>query len=147
MNTKKERQHMIRIAICCGEGFASGFLSRYLAQATVREQLQDQVTFLFIPFPELYERQGEADIAMLMPHIEPMAKNDKRPYSIPMSMITFKVVIKPKAADYLADAEDLLKLADGRGGLIQFPEEERFQFVTRLTSHRDWLASQKPGRK
>ena len=32
---------MLRIAICCGEGFASGFLSRHLAEATVKEKLQE----------------------------------------------------------------------------------------------------------
>ena len=131
---------MLRIAICCGEGFASGFLSRHLAESTVKEQLQEQVSFIFIPFYELYDRQDEVDIAMLMPHIEPMAKADKREYRIPMYIITFKVVIKPRAADYMKDAEDILAMADGKSGLYCFPGEEKTAFVSRMVSHRDWLA-------
>jgi hypothetical protein len=43
----------------------------------------------------------------------------------------------------MEDAEDILKLANGKGGLICFPGEERFQFVNRFVSHRRWEASQK----
>lgn len=134
---------MIRIAICCGEGFASGFLSRHLATATVKENLQNEVQFVFIPFYQLYDRQNEVDIAMALPHIHPQVQSDKREYSIPIYIIPYKVVIKPSAREYLEDAEDLLKLADGKGGLICFPGEERFQYVNRLESHRRWLAKQK----
>lgn len=134
---------MIKIAICCGEGFASGFLSRHLAEATYKENLQNEVQFVFIPYYQLYERQSEVDIAMALPHIHPQVQSDQKEYSIPIYIIPFKVVIKPGARDFLEDAEDLLALADGKGGLIRFPDEERFQFVTRLVSHRKWLAAQK----
>lgn len=134
---------MIRIAICCGEGFASGFLSRHLAEATIKENLQDKVQFVFIPFYQLYDRQSEVDIAMALPHIHPQVQSDGREYSIPIYIIPYKVVIKPGAGEYLEDAEDLLELAQGKGGLICFPGEERFQYVNRLVSHRRYLASQK----
>ena len=134
---------MIRIAICCGEGFASGFLSRHLAEATIKEQLQNEVQFIFIPFYQLYERQSEVDIAMALPHIHPQVQADKREYSIPIYIIPYKVVIKPGAKEYLEDAQDLLALAEGKGGLICFPGEERFQYVSRLVSHRRWEAEQK----
>ena len=134
---------MLRIAICCGEGFSSGFLSRHLAESTVKEKLQEKVSFIFIPFHELYDRQDEADVAMLMPHIEPMIKADKREYRIPMTIIVFKVVIKPKAGEYLSDAEDILEIAQGKGGLYCFPGEERTTYVTRMVSHRDWLAGKR----
>ena len=128
---------MIRVAICCGEGFASGFLSRHLAESSVKEGLQEEVEFIFIPFIQLYDRQDEADIAMLLPHIEPQARRDEREYKIPLYIIPYKVVIKPKAIDYLYDAEDLLALADGKGGLICFPGEEIFTNVSRLTAYRN----------
>lgn len=134
---------MLRIAICCGEGFASGFLSRHLAEATMSEQLQDDVSFIFIPFFQLYDRQDEVDIAMLMPHIEPMAKSDQREYKIPLYVIPFKVVIKPKARDFMDDAEDILEMANGKGGLYHFEGEERTAQVSRLISHRNWLAQRK----
>ena len=133
---------MLRIAICCGEGFASGFLSRHLAESTVKEQLQEKVSFIFIPFFQLYDRQDEVDIAMLMPHIEPMAKNDTREYRIPLYIIPFKVVIMPPAADYLSDAEYIMELTGGKGGLFCFPGEEHTAFVKRLGSRRKWEASQ-----
>lgn len=119
----------------------SGFLSRHLAENTVKEQLQDKVSFIFIPFYQLYDRQDEVDIAMLLPHIEPHARNDQREYRIPMYIIPFKVVIKPKVADYVADAEDIIELSGGKGGLYCFPGEERAAWVTRLESHRSWVAS------
>ena len=131
---------MLRIAICCGEGFSSGFLSRHLTETTILEQLQNEVSFVFIPFFQLYDRQDEVDIAMLMPHIEPMAKNDDREYRIPLYIIPFKVVIKPKARDFMDDAEDIIALANGKGGLFHFEGEERTAQVSRLISHRRWLA-------
>ncbi|MBR3357896.1 MAG: hypothetical protein IKG46_08690 [Solobacterium sp.] len=133
---------MLRIAICCGEGFASGFLSRHLAESTVKEQLQEKVSFIFIPFFQLYDRQDEVDIAMLMPHIEPMAKSDTREYRIPLYIIPFKVVIMPPAADYLSDAEYIMELTGGKGGLFYFPGEDHTAFVKRLSSRRKWEASQ-----
>ncbi len=134
---------MLKIAISCGEGFSSGFLSRHLTQSVVKEKLQDQVSFIFIPFYQLYDRQDEVDIAMILPHIEPQAKADKREYRIPLYIIPFKVVIKPTAAQYLADAEDIIKLADGKGGLICFPGEEYIPRVSRLVSHREWAEKNK----
>jgi len=134
---------MLRVAICCGEGFASGFLSRHLAESTVKEKLMDQVSFKFIPFYQLYERQNEVDIAMCLPHIEPQIKAEKREFTIPVYIIPFKVVIKPKAADYLADAQDIMELAQGKGGLICFPGEERLAYVSRLVSHREYTGGAK----
>ncbi|MCR5795647.1 MAG: hypothetical protein K6G61_09945 [Solobacterium sp.] len=132
---------MIRIAICCGEGFASGYLARHLAQTAIKENLQDEVCFIFIPFFQLYDRQDEVDIAMCMQHVDVHIKRDTRPYKIPIYIIVFKVAIKPSAREYFEDAEDILKLANGRGGLIGFPDEDQPQFVSRLVSHRKWLQS------
>lgn len=129
---------MIRIAICCGEGFSSGFLSRHLAMNTVRENLQDQVSFEFIPFYQLYDRQNEVDIAMIMPHIEPQVRKDTREYSIPLYIIPYKVVIKPTVRDYLDDAEDILAMADGKPGIYCFPGEELITRVSRLVSYRKY---------
>lgn len=129
---------MIRIAICCGEGFSSGFLSRHLAMNTVRENLQDQVSFEFIPFYQLYDRQNEVDIAMIMPHIEPKVRKDTREYSIPFYIIPYKVVIKPTVRDYLDDAEDILAMADGKPGIYCFPGEELITRVSRLVSYRKY---------
>ena len=132
---------MIRIAICCGEGFASGFLSRYLAEATVKENLQDEAQFIFIPYYQLYDRQNEVDVALALPHIHPKVQGETREFKIPIYIIPFKVAIKPTARDYLEDAEDILKLANGKGGLFAFPDEERFQYINRLVSHRKWVAA------
>ena len=134
---------MLRIAICCGQGFMSGFLSRFLAEGTVKEGLQERVSFIFIPFFELYGRQNEIDIAMLLPHIEPFVKNDQREYSIPMYIIPFKVIVKPKVEDYVEDAEDIMEMSQGKGGLYCFPGEERTAVLNRLESHRKWEAKQK----
>lgn len=130
---------MIRIAICCGEGYSSGFLSRYLAEAVVKEKLQDRVSFIFIPFWQLYDRQEEADIAFVMPHMGPRIVDDKREYRLPMYIIPYKVAIKPKAEDYLEDAEDIMEISGGKGGLFCFPGEEHLLHVTRLMSHRKFM--------
>lgn len=139
---------MIRIAICCGEGFASGFLSRHLTGNTIRENLQDQVSFIFMTVYELYDRQDEVDIAMILPHMEPKFKSDKREYSIPIYIIPYKVVIKPPVRDYLEDAEDIIEMAKGKpGGLYHFPGEEFTVRVSRLTSYRRYMESQKNKKK
>ncbi len=134
---------MIRIAICCGEGFASGFLSRYLAEATVKEKLQDEVSFIFIPVYQLAERQDEVDIAMILPHMEPRLKNYQSEYKIPLYILPYKVVIKPAARDYLEDAEDIIAMSGGKGGIYCFPGEEHLLHVTRLVSHRKFVAGKK----
>jgi len=136
---------MIRIAICCGEGFSSGFLSRHLAKSTMTENLQNEVSFIFIPFFQLYDRQDEADIAMYMPQVEPKVLGDKREYKIPLYPIPYKVVIKPTARDYLEDAEDILALANGKGGYIRFMDEERTYYINRLESHRKYISKKKKG--
>lgn len=138
---------MLRIAICCGEGFSSGFLSRHLALTTVKEQLQDTASFIFMPFFQLYDRQDEADIAMLMPHVEHKFTSDKREYRIPLYVIPYKVVVLPTARDYIEDAEDILALSEGKGGLIYFPGEERVARVSRNISHRRYLEKTKEKKK
>ena len=75
---------MLRIAICCGEGFASGFLAKRLDAQTAKLGLKDKCSFIFIPFVQLYGRQNEVDIAFLMAHVEAAAKADTREYSIPL---------------------------------------------------------------
>ena len=136
---------MIRIAICCGEGFSSGFLARHLAQAAEHENLQDQVSFIYIPLFQLEERQDEIDIAMIMPHMEPKARAKQDAFHIPLYVIPYKVIVKPTAKDFMEDAEDILSMASGSGGLFSFPEELRTQTVSRLQSHRRWLAEDYAG--
>ncbi len=133
---------MLRIAICCGEGFASGYLSRHLTESVVKENMQDEVSFIFIPFYELLERQDEVDVAMCLPHIEPQTKKAaaEGKFKIPVYIITYKVVIKPTARDYFEDAEDILALSGGKGGLYCFEGEERLITVKRLVSHRKHIA-------
>ena len=131
---------MIRIAISCGEGFSSGFLANRLEQEVKDHHLEDRASFIRIPYINLAARQNEVDIAMIMPHIEWKVRANKTQYRIPLYVIPFKVMIKPTVEDYIEDAEDILKLADGKGGRVRFPEEKRTADVTRLCSHRKWLA-------
>lgn len=128
---------MLRIAISCGEGFSSGFLAGHLSSLVQKEQLQDQVSFVRIPFPELEERQDEVDIAMIMPHIEPQAKASAAKFNIPLYIIPFKAVVAVKAEAFMEDAEDILSF--GKTGIVGFPGEERTVNVKRLTSHRTWM--------
>ena len=126
----------MRIAICCGEGFASGFLAKRLNTQLVKEGLKEHVSFIFIPFIQLYKRQDEADIAMLMAHVEVSAKADSREYSIPMYVMPYKVAAATPARTYFEDAEDLLEIAGGKGGLVTFPDEQAAAYVSRSKSHR-----------
>lgn len=127
---------MLRIAICCGEGFASGFLAKRMNTQIAKQGLKDKVSFTFIPFVQLYDRQSEVDIAMLMAHVEVAAKADKREYKIPLYVIPYKVAAATPPTVYYEDAEDLLALANGKGGLIIFPDEPMVALVSRNKSHR-----------
>ena len=130
---------MLRIAICCGEGFSSGFFARHLQKETEKEGLDKEVSFTFIPFYQLHDRQDEVDAAIIMPHMEEKVRNSKDTFTIPMYPLPFKVAVKPSVRDYMEDVEDIITLANGRGGLFTFPGEERTALVSRLVSHRQWL--------
>ena len=134
------KQH--RIAVSCGEGFASGFLAGHLNIFAAQEGISDKVIFIRIPYMDLYEHQHEFDMAMILPHIEWKVKEDTKEYDIPLYIIPFKVIIKPRAADFVQDCADIMALARerGKGGLIRFPGEERTSEVTRLCSHAQWVA-------
>ncbi len=130
---------MLRIAICCGEGFSSGFFARHLQSEVEKEGLQNEVSFTFIPFYQLHDRQDEVDAAIIMPHMEDKVKKVADTFSIPMYPLPYKVAVKPSVRDYIEDVEDIITLANGRGGLFTFPGEERTASVSRLVSHRQWL--------
>ncbi len=127
---------MLRIAICCGEGFASGFLAKRMNTLAKKEKLSDVAEFSFIPFSQLYDRQSEADVALLMPNEETRARADKREYDIPMYILPYKVVSMVKARDLIEDAEDIMELAGNKGGIHCFPGEERTALINRMKSHR-----------
>ena len=56
------KQH--RIAVSCGEGFASGFLAGHLNIFAAQEGISDKVIFIRIPYMDLYEHQHEFDMAI-----------------------------------------------------------------------------------
>lgn len=70
------KQH--RIAVSCGEGFASGFLAGHLNIFAAQEGISDKVIFIRIPYMDLYEHQHEFDMAMILPHIEWKVKEDTK---------------------------------------------------------------------
>ncbi|MGM9941176.1 MAG: hypothetical protein ACI32N_04205 [Bulleidia sp.] len=129
-----------RIAVCCGEGFASGFLASHLNIFAAQEGISDKVLFVRVPYADLYANQHHFEMAMILPHIEWKVKEDKKQYDIPLYIIPFKVMMKPKASDFVQDCADILNMAQGKGGLFCFPGEERTQSVTRLCSHAQWVA-------
>lgn len=139
------KQH--RIAVSCGEGFASGFLAAHLNIFAAKEGISDKVLFVRIPYPDLYAYQHEFEMAMILPHIEWKLKEDKKEYDIPLYVIPFKVMMKPKASDFVQDCADILNMANGRGGRFCFPGEEKTQSVTRLCSHAQWVAEHMPADK
>ena len=112
------KQH--RIAVCCGEGFASGFLAAHLNIFAAQEGISDKVLFVRIPYPDLYAHQHEFEMAMILPHIEWKVKDDKKQYDIPLYVIPFKVMMKPRAANFVQDCADILSMANGKGGIL-FP--------------------------
>lgn len=132
---------MLRIAICCGEGFASGFLTKHLNDELKKEGLDQDYSFTCIPFDLLFREQGRADVAMVMPHVEWKVTGSKEHYNIPIYIIPYKAVLAPTVRDFIEDAEDILAISKqtGRTGLIRFPGEERTQNVSRLVSHRSWV--------
>ena len=127
---------MLRIAICCGEGFASGFLAKRLNMQLKKDKLENEVSFEFIPYINLYDKQDQVDIAFLLAHVIATAKADKKEYRIPLYIMPYKVAAATPAKVYFEDAEDILKLADGKGGLITFPDEVMSEYVNRIKSHR-----------
>lgn len=130
---------MIRVAISCGEGFASGFLAKRLETGVIKNHYQDRVSFERIPYPDLYDNQDRFDVAMILPHIEWKVNEDKKEYKIPLYIIPFKVPVAASVEDYIEDAEDIIKEANGKGGKFSFNDEPRTANVIRLMSHRRWV--------
>lgn len=137
---------MLRIAISCGEGFSSGYLAKHLQSECLKQHLEDSVFFVRIPYYELHEFQDEVDIAMIMPHIEWKLKNPTCDWKIPLYVIPFKAILVPTVQDFIEDAEDILAMANGRGGKFCFPGEEKTVFVNRTCSHRKMMAANESGK-
>ena len=131
---------MLRIAISCGEGLSSGFFAHHLQEEVVKEGLENEVSFIYIPFYQLHYRQDEVDAAIIMPPIEDKVKRSTDTFTIPIYPMPYKVVVKPSVRDYIEDVEDIIALANGKGGLFTFPGEEHTASISRLVSHRSWLA-------
>ncbi len=137
---------MIRIAICCGGGFSSSALASHLEQEVREKNMQDRVTFIFIPIGKLVERQAEADVAMVCPHMEFKVKADSKAglYHIPVTIIPPRLYGLMPASDFVDDAEDILELwNNGAVNMVTFPEEPRPLAVQRTVSHRRWLRGEK----
>lgn len=137
---------MIRIAICCGGGFSSSALASHLEMEVAQKNMQDRVTFIFIPIGRLVERQDEADVAMVCPHMEYKVKADSKAglYRIPVTIIPPRLYGLMPASDFVDDAEDILELwKNGAENMVTFPEEPRPLAVTRTVSHRRWLKGEK----
>ena len=132
---------MLRIAISCGEGFSSGFLAQHLEQEVVKKGMEKDVSFIFIPFYQLEERQDEVDIAMIMPHIEPQIKDNGSAFRIPLYVVPFKVIVKPGVIAFIEDAEDAIEGWKETGmNPFHFEGEQTAIRVMRTVSHRKWMA-------
>lgn len=129
---------MLKIAICCGEGFASGFLANKLTNDAKREGIDNLVSFTRIPFDDLYKHQDEFNIGMVLKHIEWKVKESSYPFKIPIYIIPYSAPAAPSVYDYIDDAQDILLIANGKGGVFRFPGEERTANVVRLMSYRKW---------
>lgn len=137
---------MIRIAICCGGGFSSSALAAHLEREVAAKNLQEKVSFVFIPIGQLVQRQDEADIAMVCPHMEFKVRQDSAAgrYHIPVTVIPPRLYGLMPVLDYIDDAEDLLELwKQGGKNMITFPDEPRPLAVQRTVSHRRWLKGEK----
>lgn len=137
---------MIRIAICCGGGFSSSALAAHLEREVAAKNLQEKVSFVFIPIGQLVRRQDEADIAMVCPHMEFRVRQDSAAgnYHIPVAVIPPRLYGLMPVLDYIDDAEDLLELwKQGAKNMITFPDEPRPLAVQRTVSHRRWLKGEK----
>lgn len=137
---------MIRIAICCGGGFSSSALAAHLEREVIAHSLQEHVSFIFIPIGQLVQRQDEADIAMVCPHMEFKVRQDSAAgsYHIPVTVIPPRLYGLMPVLDFVDDAEDLLELwKQGGQNMMTFPDEPRPLAVQRMVSHRRWLRGEK----
>ena len=139
---------MLRLAICCGGGFSSSALAAHMEQEIKQQQLEDKISFVFIPVHALTERQDEVDIAMVCPHSEYYVRQNsaKGVYRIPVTIIPPKLYGLMKADAFIEDAQDLLELwKQGGKNMMTCPEEPRPLAVKRGVSHRKWLEMKNNG--
>lgn len=129
---------MLKVAICCGEGFASGFLAKKLTTEAKKDGIDNLVSFKRLPFDDLPQHEDEFDIAMILAHIEWKVRESTYPFKIPLYIIPFKAPAVPSVYDYIDDCEDIILIANGQGGLFRFPGEATTGSVIRLMAYRKW---------
>ncbi len=136
---------MMRIAICCGGGFSSSALAAHLEKDLTNHGLKSEAEFEFIPFVHLKDRQDEVDIAMLCPHLAWAANKDGNSFHIPLYIIPPKLYGLMPVEDFIQDAQDILAMWETKKeNPMHFEDEERPLAITRMVSHRRYLAGEKP---
>lgn len=133
---------MIKIAIVCGGGFSSSALAVHLEKELIEKGLKERAEFEFIPSVHLPDRQDEVDVAMLCPHLEWFAGQNKDKFHIPTYIIPPKLYGLMPAEDFIEDAEDILAMyKENPHNPMAFPDDPKPLRIKRTVSHRKWLAS------
>lgn len=131
---------MLRIAICCGGGFSSSALATHLEESVRKMKKEEEVSFIFIPFHSLKNREKEVDIAMICPHLQWDLKNKADLFSIPVTVIPPKLYGLMSARDFIEDAEDILSIWNKTlKNPVYFEDEPNILAVKRSVSHRRML--------
>lgn len=131
---------MLRVAICCGGGFSSSALAAILEGGVKKLNKEEEISFVFMPFHEVFKRQDEVDIAMCCPHLQWKVKDVAKDYSIPITIIPPRLYGLMTARDFIEDAEDLKALWDQKHtNPIYFDDEQNILKVQRNISHRRYL--------
>lgn len=129
---------MLKIAICCGGGFSSSALALHMEKQVKENNLEDKVSFIFIPIAHLLDRMKEVDIAMVCPHMEYEVRKHAKDFTIPVTIIPPRLYGLMNARDYIEDAEDLIEIwkQGTPDNYVKFPDEPRPLAVKRTVSHR-----------
>ena len=127
----------MRIVICCLGGASSSCVARRLEEGVAELGMDDRVSFTFMAFSLLANRQDKFDIAMICPHQEYEIKARANEFHIPVYVIPMVMYGTMPAKDLVEDAEDLLEVwKNGATNPITFPDEPRSMTCGRTTSHR-----------
>lgn len=128
---------MLKIAIVCGGGFSSSALATHLEKDLKEKNLEDSVSFTFIPVSHLEERQDEVDIALLCPHLEWFSRQAASHFHIPIYIIPPRLYGLMPVDAFIEDAQDILAMyKENPHNPMYFEDEPRPLKVMRTVSHR-----------
>lgn len=132
---------MTNILFCCGGGFSSSTMVKYIQEGLIEYGLNDKYSFTFCPFQLASRKYENYDIIVCCPHLNLKVAEFNQRYihdKKPIYVLPIRQYGPVDAKELVEDIDDLLKLYDKNPhNPVQFPNEKNPLKVKRIKSYRN----------